>query len=139
MGSYIFGCFYTGCSFCTYQLKSLRASIEFSMSLSNLIRFKNAFGLHLTSQSSVSPPPPGVLSAFSASSPPPHSLPFPPPILPPTAVYLDRLTEATDAASRADVAAVILQEGIAHLCLVTPNMTVVKQRIEVVREGGGGT
>jgi len=46
------------------------------------------------------------------------------------AVYLDRLTEATDAASRADVAAVILQEGIAHLCLVTPNMTVVKQRIE---------
>eukprot|EP00668_Euglena_longa_P011910 GGOE01014330.1.p1 GENE.GGOE01014330.1~~GGOE01014330.1.p1 ORF type:complete len:384 (+),score=109.75 GGOE01014330.1:37-1188(+) len=46
-------------------------------------------------------------------------------------VHLDRLQDATDATAKADVAAVILQEGIAHLCLVTPNMTIVKQRIEV--------
>eukprot|EP00670_Eutreptiella_braarudii_P008918 CAMPEP_0174312610 /NCGR_PEP_ID=MMETSP0810-20121108/4398_1 /TAXON_ID=73025 ORGANISM="Eutreptiella gymnastica-like, Strain CCMP1594" /NCGR_SAMPLE_ID=MMETSP0810 /ASSEMBLY_ACC=CAM_ASM_000659 /LENGTH=381 /DNA_ID=CAMNT_0015421047 /DNA_START=41 /DNA_END=1186 /DNA_ORIENTATION=- len=47
------------------------------------------------------------------------------------AVFLDRLQECTDVSAKADVAAVIMQEGIAHLCLVTPNMTIVKQRIEV--------
>lgn len=59
------------------------------------------------------------------------------------AVHLDRLQDATDASSKADVAAVILQEGIAHLCLVTPNMTIVKQRIEVSiprkRKSGSGS
>mmetsp|Transcript_34724 Transcript_34724/g.62069 ORF Transcript_34724/g.62069 Transcript_34724/m.62069 type:complete len:180 (-) Transcript_34724:713-1252(-) len=44
------------------------------------------------------------------------------------AIYLDRLADAVDTAAKADVAAVIMQEGIAHLCLVTPNMTIVRQK-----------
>eukprot|EP01064_Diplonema_japonicum_P003273 TRINITY_DN1212_c1_g1_i13.p1 TRINITY_DN1212_c1_g1~~TRINITY_DN1212_c1_g1_i13.p1 ORF type:complete len:410 (+),score=94.56 TRINITY_DN1212_c1_g1_i13:90-1319(+) len=47
-----------------------------------------------------------------------------------TVVY-QRLVEACDSTSKADVAAVVLQEGIAHICLLTSSMTILKQRIEV--------
>jgi len=46
-------------------------------------------------------------------------------------VSLDRIMVACDIVHRADVAAVVLQEGLAQICLVTQNMTVVRQRIEV--------
>ena len=32
----------------------------------------------------------------------------------------------------ADVAAVIMQEGIAHICLITSNMTIVRTKIDQV-------
>ncbi|KAI8816465.1 uncharacterized protein EV422DRAFT_283425 [Fimicolochytrium jonesii] len=46
-------------------------------------------------------------------------------------ISLDRITTACEIANRADVAAIVLQEGLANLCLVTQNMTIVRQRIEV--------
>ena len=46
----------------------------------------------------------------------------PPQTLPPT--------QACDTSAKADVAAVVLQEGLAHVCLITPSMTVLKQKIE---------
>jgi len=45
-------------------------------------------------------------------------------------VYLDRLYESTDTAKNADLAAIILSEGKAHLCLITEHMTIDKQKIE---------
>jgi protein pelota len=45
-------------------------------------------------------------------------------------VYLERIDEACNIANRADIAAVILQEGLAQICLVTESMTVVRQTIE---------
>ena len=38
---------------------------------------------------------------------------------------------ACDAARSADVAAVIMHEGLAHICLLTPSMTVVRMRVEM--------
>ena len=32
----------------------------------------------------------------------------------------------------ADVAAVVMQEGIAHICLITSNMTIVRAKIDQV-------
>lgn len=46
-------------------------------------------------------------------------------------VALERLNEACDVAKKAEIAAIVLQEGLAHICLVTNTMTIVKQRIEV--------
>ncbi|XP_062512262.1 protein pelota homolog [Corticium candelabrum] len=46
-------------------------------------------------------------------------------------VALDRLDVACDPARTADVAVVIMQEGLAHVCLVTSSMTVVKTKIEM--------
>ena len=46
-------------------------------------------------------------------------------------VALERLELATNVAQRADVAAVVLQEGLANVCLITEHMTVVRQRIEL--------
>ncbi|XP_065831312.1 protein pelota homolog isoform X2 [Oscarella lobularis] len=46
-------------------------------------------------------------------------------------VALDRLDMACDAARSADVAAVIMHEGLAHICLLTPSMTVVRMRVEM--------
>lgn len=45
-------------------------------------------------------------------------------------VFLDRIKECCEISNRADIAAVVLQEGLAQVCLVTDSMTVVKQRIE---------
>jgi protein pelota len=37
---------------------------------------------------------------------------------------------ACDPTQHADLAAVIMQEGLAHLCLITPNMTLLRAKIE---------
>lgn len=46
-------------------------------------------------------------------------------------VSLDRIETACDPAKNADVAAIIMQEGLAHVCLITPSMTLVRAKIDV--------
>eukprot|EP01012_Entosiphon_sulcatum_P046329 TRINITY_DN6219_c0_g1_i1.p1 TRINITY_DN6219_c0_g1~~TRINITY_DN6219_c0_g1_i1.p1 ORF type:complete len:421 (+),score=98.76 TRINITY_DN6219_c0_g1_i1:99-1361(+) len=46
------------------------------------------------------------------------------------AVHLETLEEACDETRHADLAAVIMQEGLANVCLITPNLTLVRQKIE---------
>lgn len=46
------------------------------------------------------------------------------------AIFLKRLEMASDLNKTADVAAIVLTEGLAHLCLITQHMTVEKQRFE---------
>jgi protein pelota len=46
-------------------------------------------------------------------------------------MHLEMLKEASDVTSKADLAAVVMQEGLANVCLVTSHMTVVRQRIEL--------
>lgn len=46
-------------------------------------------------------------------------------------IHIERLTEASDVGSRAEVGAVVLGEGTAVVCLLTEHMTVIRQRIEV--------
>lgn len=46
-------------------------------------------------------------------------------------IHLKRLSEATDLSKSAEVGAVILEEGLAYVCLITDNMTITKQKIEV--------
>ena len=46
-------------------------------------------------------------------------------------VALDRIEEACNPTVNADVAAVVMQEGLAHVCLVLSTMTVVKAKIEM--------
>ena len=43
-------------------------------------------------------------------------------------IYLDRVRDAVDAASKAELAAIVMQEGLAHVCLVTPYMTQTRAR-----------
>lgn len=45
-------------------------------------------------------------------------------------VALERIELACDVTQHADVAAVVMQEGLAHVCLVTPSMTLVRSKIE---------
>ncbi|XP_075034856.1 protein pelota homolog isoform X2 [Mixophyes fleayi] len=45
-------------------------------------------------------------------------------------VVLERIEQACDPAFSADVAAVIMQEGLAHICLVTSSMTLLRAKIE---------
>jgi protein pelota len=45
-------------------------------------------------------------------------------------ISLERLQEASDPAAKADMAAIVMQEGLAHVCLVTSSMTVTRARIE---------
>ncbi|RHZ68875.1 hypothetical protein Glove_292g47 [Diversispora epigaea] len=45
-------------------------------------------------------------------------------------IALERVQEACDITKQADVAAVVLQEGLANVCLVTHSMTIVRQRVE---------
>ena len=54
-------------------------------------------------------------------------------------VYIDRLKEASDPGAKADVACIVIQEGLAHVCLVTRAMTVTKSRIErrIPKKAGG--
>ncbi|XP_061712476.1 protein pelota [Cydia pomonella] len=46
-------------------------------------------------------------------------------------VALERVEMACDPAANADVAAVVMQEGLAHVCLITPSMTLVRSKIDV--------
>lgn len=46
-------------------------------------------------------------------------------------VALNRIELATDPTKHADLAAVIMQEGLAHVCLVTSCMTLVRAKIDV--------
>jgi protein pelota len=45
-------------------------------------------------------------------------------------IYMERLKMACDVSRKADLAAVILQPGLAHVCLITSHMTVVRAKIE---------
>ncbi len=47
------------------------------------------------------------------------------------AIYLDRIRLACDPAQSAEIAAVIMQQGLAHVCLLTTHMTVVRAKIEI--------
>ncbi|XP_057294762.1 protein pelota homolog [Hydractinia symbiolongicarpus] len=46
-------------------------------------------------------------------------------------VSMERVDLACDATKQADLGAVVMQEGIAHVCLVTSSMTIVRAKIEV--------
>jgi protein pelota len=46
-------------------------------------------------------------------------------------IALERVEMACDPGQSADVAAVIMQDGIAHICLITPSMTIVKLKIDI--------
>lgn len=46
-------------------------------------------------------------------------------------VHLDRIELATDPVKHAEVAAIVMQEGLAHICLVTSSMTIVRTKIDV--------
>jgi protein pelota len=45
-------------------------------------------------------------------------------------ISLERLDEACDPAAKADLAAVVMQEGLANVCLITSSMTVSRAKIE---------
>eukprot|EP00605_Chrysophyceae_sp_TOSAG23-4_P002915 GSChrysophyteH1.ASY1.ANO1.3210.1 assembled CDS len=45
-------------------------------------------------------------------------------------VYMSRVEESSDTAAKAEIAAIVMQEGLAHVCLVTPFMTQTRARIE---------
>lgn len=46
-------------------------------------------------------------------------------------IDLERVDMACDVTQNADVAAIVMQEGIAHICLITSNMTIVRSKIDV--------
>ncbi|XP_045491279.1 protein pelota [Colias croceus] len=46
-------------------------------------------------------------------------------------ISLERVDMACDPATSADVAAVVMQEGLAHVCLITSSMTLVRSKIDV--------
>lgn len=46
-------------------------------------------------------------------------------------IALERIDLACDPVQHADLAAVVMQEGIAHVCLVTSSMTLVRAKIDV--------
>lgn len=46
-------------------------------------------------------------------------------------ISLERIEMACDPTKSADVAAVIMQEGLAHVCLITSSMTLVRAKIDV--------
>ncbi|XP_046366313.1 protein pelota-like [Haliotis rufescens] len=46
-------------------------------------------------------------------------------------VSMERIENACDPTQHADLAAVVMQEGLAHVCLVTSSMTLVRAKIEV--------
>lgn len=45
-------------------------------------------------------------------------------------VHLERLAIACDIARQADVAAVVMAEGLAHVCLISGHMTAIRAKIE---------
>lgn len=46
------------------------------------------------------------------------------------AIHLQRISDASDPMKKADLAVVVMQEGLANVCLVTPALTLTKARIE---------
>lgn len=56
-------------------------------------------------------------------------------------VSLGTLKEACDAKERSEIGAVVLQEGLANVCLVTEHMTVLRQKVEagIPRKRRGST
>lgn len=46
-------------------------------------------------------------------------------------IALERVETACDPTQSADVAAVIMQDGLAHVCLITSAMTLVRSKIDV--------
>lgn len=46
-------------------------------------------------------------------------------------VSLERIDIACDPTKLADVAAVVMQEGLAHVCLILSSMTIVRAKIDV--------
>ena len=46
-------------------------------------------------------------------------------------VAMGRIDEACDPALNADLAAIVMQEGLAHVCLILSSMTLVKAKIEM--------
>jgi protein pelota len=46
-------------------------------------------------------------------------------------IFLDRIEEAVNPELQAEIAAVVLQTGLAHVCLVTGALTITKARMEV--------
>jgi protein pelota len=46
-------------------------------------------------------------------------------------VALNRIDEACDPAHSADLAAVVMQEGLANVCLILSSMTIVKAKVEM--------
>lgn len=46
-------------------------------------------------------------------------------------IALESITKACDPAAKAEVGAVIMQEGLAHVCLITETMTHMRQKVEV--------
>ncbi|XP_052867919.1 protein pelota isoform X2 [Anopheles cruzii] len=46
-------------------------------------------------------------------------------------IALERIEMACDVTQNADVAAVIMQDGLAHICLITASMTLVRSKIDV--------
>ena len=44
---------------------------------------------------------------------------------------LKRINEAADTMAKADVGAVVMQEGLAHVCLVLPSLTMTKAKIQL--------
>ena len=47
-------------------------------------------------------------------------------------ISLERIQMACDITHRAEIAAVILEEGLANICLLTDSTTLVRQRIDIV-------
>ena len=46
-------------------------------------------------------------------------------------VALERIEMATDPSKSADLAAVVMQDGLANLCLVTNSLTLVRAKIDI--------
>ena len=46
-------------------------------------------------------------------------------------IFLDRIEEACNPELGAEIAAIVMQPGLAHLCLVTGSITVTKARIDI--------
>lgn len=46
-------------------------------------------------------------------------------------VYLDRIDQACDVRALAEIAAVVMEQGIAHVCLITPFMTRLMAKVEL--------
>ena len=45
-------------------------------------------------------------------------------------IALERVQEACDVTKTADAAAVVCQEGLANICLLTSSMTIIRQHID---------
>lgn len=56
-------------------------------------------------------------------------------------IAIEALKEATDPTKRAEVWAVVMQEGMANICLITEHQTILRQRVEsaIPRKRKGGT